>query len=259
MKKRTKDLTGEKFGKLTVIGFDSYKNIGNSTSRSAHWKCQCECGNMVMLDTSSLKYNGRKTCGCSQKSTNGLYGSRLYKIWTGMKQRCFNPNDTQYQNYGGRGIIICDEWRNDFTSFFNWATNNGYKEGLTIDRENVNGNYEPTNCRWATQKEQMRNTRFNRNLTIDGETKIVAEWIDTSTIKPKTFRERVRSNVSEDRILQTDIRTRIFMEINGKKLSVKELSDLTGINQDTIRRRINKGCSYEDVIKPAKIGNNQWS
>lgn len=109
---------------------------------------------------------------------HGKTRTRLYDTWHHMKQRCYNSNDKNYKYYGGRGIAVCDEWKDDFISFHNWATNNGYKEGLTIDRIDVNGNYEPNNCRWFNRKQQARNRRNTRMITCKGETKPLAEWCE---------------------------------------------------------------------------------
>lgn len=127
---------------------------------------------------------------------HGQKNSRLYNIWDTMKQRCFNSNQKDFKNYGGRGIIICEEWL-DFTNFYNWAMDNGYKENLTIERTDVNGNYELSNCLWVTTQEQARNTRKNHFITINGEIKTIAEWSEISGIPPKTLRYRIVNNWDE--------------------------------------------------------------
>lgn len=117
--------------------------------------------------------------------------ARLYNIWRNMKQRCYNKNHAKYKNYGGRGIQVCDEWRTDFMLFYNWAINNGYKDNLTIDRIDVNGNYEPDNCRWATPKQQSRNTTKNRYYTINNETHCLSEWCEILNLNYKTIYARI--------------------------------------------------------------------
>lgn len=171
------DLTGKRFGRLNVIEY-----YGISAKKQIYWLCNCDCGSQVYVKTTDLTGNRKKSCGCLQQETgssNYKYGcrtNRLYCIWRGMKARCLNINSKSYSEYGERGISICKEWLNDFASFQSWALNNGYAKNLTIDRIDANGNYEPSNCRWANMKTQQNNKRNNRYLVIDGETKTLAEW-----------------------------------------------------------------------------------
>lgn len=157
------DLTNQKFHFLTVI-----KRIENRVEKNgkqrAQWLCKCDCGNYHASTTYLLTSGSVKSCGCfkfaSRNSTHGLTKTRLHQIWSHMRKRCNCKTDKNYSNYGGRGIKICDEW-NDFLNFYNWSMENGYEEHLTIDRIDVNGNYEPSNCRWISFEEQQRNKTNN--------------------------------------------------------------------------------------------------
>lgn len=128
--------------------------------------------------------------------------TRLYSIWTSMKTRCYNSNHEAYARYGGRGIAVCDEWRNDFMSFYNWALSHGYNDTLTIDRIDNNKGYEPNNCRWTTRKQQSRNLRNNKNITINGETRCLTEWCNILGLNYYTVWERLNYGWSVKKALE---------------------------------------------------------
>lgn len=198
MKKSTLLKKGDTFGRLTVINL-AYKRqyVSPSCKKETHeyYNCICSCGNKLVVCKTSLKNGNTKSCGCLKNeviSTHKKTKTRLYRIWMSMKRRCFNSNDFHhYKNYGARGITICNEWKNNFIVFYSWALSNGYKDNLTIDRIDVNGNYEPNNCRWSTIKEQERNRRNNRFITHKGETHCVSEWAEITGIKAATIRSRL--------------------------------------------------------------------
>lgn len=153
------DLTGERFGRLVVL---RQVDSANSMSR---YECLCDCGNKTIVYGNNLRRGYTQSCGCYRHEcekvntrTHGREPRRIYRIWSGMLNRCNNPNNGRYKHYGGRGITVCGEWH-DFTAFRDWALSHGYREDLSIDRINNDGNYEPDNCRWATAKEQAQNKR----------------------------------------------------------------------------------------------------
>lgn len=187
---RHPDLTGLRFGKLKVIS--------RSETRKGlrYWKCKCDCGNYTNVSSTNLKYGGILSCGCfytERLKTHGLSDTRLYRIYSGMKTRCYNPNTKAYHHYGGRGISICDEWlgENGFMNFYDWAMENGYSDNLSIDRIDVNGNYEPNNCRWATQETQTRNKRNNLIIEYKGVSKTLVEWSEEIGISYSILNDRI--------------------------------------------------------------------
>lgn len=176
------DLVGKKFGRLTVVS-EAEKRYTKGGHSKRMWNCACDCGNKKILPTRNLTSGNTKSCGCYKKdrnvehfTTHGMTKTRLYSIWISMKDRCYRETVLQYKDYGGRGITVCDEWLNDFQSFYDWAIANGYKENLTIERKNVNGNYCPENCCWITKAEQSRNKTNCHYITYKGETKTLSEW-----------------------------------------------------------------------------------
>lgn len=171
---------GKKYGMLTIIG-----DAGYSEDRHVQVKCQCDCGEIVVKKLTYLKCGDVLSCGCKRYTHDGItsrWKERLYRIWSNMKNRCNNPNECGYKNYGGRGITYCNEWET-YPPFRTWALENGYSDDLTIDRINVNGNYEPSNCRWVNMKTQSNNTRRNIYVTYNGETHTMAEWSEITGIK----------------------------------------------------------------------------
>lgn len=198
MKKNYKDLTGQKFGRLTVIG------LHETETRKTYWVCQCDCGNIKIVRSDSLQNGSIRSCGCLKKEQDkinleanhkhNMSGTRIYEIWQGMKKRCYNPRDLRYHRYGGRGITVCNEWKNDFKSFYLWAINHGYSENLTIDRIDNDKGYSPDNCRWADRTTQCRNRSTNVNITIGNSTRTLTEWCEIFKVSYETVNARYERN-----------------------------------------------------------------
>lgn len=185
------DITGQKFNRLKVV-----KRIENSSFRKARWLCQCECGNFTEVSGDNLRNGNVKSCGCliadknKQRTTHRKSNIRLYNIWRNMKARCNCKTNPFYKNYGERGIKICSDWIM-FENFYNWSINNGYNENLSIDRIDVNGNYEPNNCRWIPLSKQAYNKRDSIMININGEEKCLAEWCKLYNVKYTTIYRRI--------------------------------------------------------------------
>lgn len=209
------DLTGQKFGRLTVIEYRGIKNT------FAQWLCKCDCGNSVEVIGRSLRTGNTRSCGClcrelsterllkrNSNSVVVLGHTRLKTIWRAMLQRCDNPSYKSYNIYGGRGIKVCNEWR-EFANFMEWAITNGYNENAprgecTIDRIDCDGNYEPSNCRWVSTREQNQNRRTPvQKFSYKGVTHTLPEWSNIVGMDVKVIRERLRMGWSMRRALYT--------------------------------------------------------
>jgi hypothetical protein len=197
-----KDLTGKRFGRLVVLRL--YCHGGNG--KSVKWVCKCDCGKTVNIASSHLLNGSTQSCGCYheeqfRKSTikHHMSNTRLYNIWNRMIRRCECDTEKAFINYGARGISVCEEWH-ESKNFFDWALANGYDDSLTIDRINVNGNYEPSNCRWITKKEQAYNKRNSIMIEYQGETKCLAEWCKILGIKYGTAKDRYKGGLPLEKV-----------------------------------------------------------
>lgn len=198
-KQKGDNLIGQRFGKLVVLELCKER----APDRHYLWRCKCDCGNYKNIMGKFLKSGHSKSCGCITKRPYDTK-SRLYHIWCGMKQRCFIKKSDAYNNYGGRGIVVCDEWKNDFISFQNWAFDNGYEDNLTIERLNVNDGYNPSNCTWITKEEQACNKRNNHFFVKDGRKRTVADIEKELGLSQGTIYHRLKSGWSvEDAISKT--------------------------------------------------------
>lgn len=205
---KVNDLTGKKFGKLTVVS-----RAGNSKTGKAMWNCVCDCGKQKKNPVSGydLKSGKVRSCGClyfecnkGSNKTHGKSKTRLYHVWSSMKGRCQNQNATEYSNYGGRGIRVCNAWMKDFEEFERWAIASGYKElphgECTLDRINSDGDYSPENCRWVNMKRQNNNRRNNRKVVVGGKKFSLTEASNMSGIEPATLCWRIDNGWKENEL-----------------------------------------------------------
>ena len=203
-----KNLTGCNFGRLKVIDIDLERTC-EANKRRTYWICKCKCGNLMSTRSDGLQSGHTKSCGCLKKEQNKINlskahthkqsNTKLYAVWNSMKMRCHNKQNGSYPRYGGRGIKVCREWFKSYEPFYNWAMSNGYKEGLTIDRKNNSGNYEPSNCRWITNKEQCRNRRTNIKINYDSRIMTLMEFSEITKINYSCLLARCKRWISEYR------------------------------------------------------------
>lgn len=267
------DLTNRKFGLLTVCQYIGEKEDKNDRIVRL-WKCKCDCGGEIIAKENSLLKGERRSCGCINRKQMSELGKsqrkhgarsdnatpsdvRLYNVWNSIIERTTNPKSRVWNAYGGRGITICDEWRNSFESFKEWAEKNGYKDELTIDRINNDMGYTPENCRWATYKQQNNNRRSNVNITIDEETHTLAEWSEISGINRWTITDRLKKNpnISKEELFAPPVRHNRFeqkIEIDGETKTIEEWSNISGVHKELIWIRLKNGWDVSAAIfKPS--------
>lgn len=195
------DILCKKFGRLTIISYshcvDKYSKKGHSFIH--YYTCLCDCGKYCVVERNSVREGHTLSCGCLNKdfckkqfSKHRLTKDPLYKIYYRIIRRCYDKKDVSYKNYGQRGIVVCSLWKEDFYNFYNWAINNGYKKGLSIDRIDNNYGYSPDNCRWATAKEQSNNKRNNIIVEWKGEQHTLKQWAEILNVNYKKLWERTQ-------------------------------------------------------------------
>lgn len=190
------DLQGQRFGHLIVLTSDRRRG------RKA-WLCQCECGNRTVVITADLNSGNIKGCGCLVR-LHGMSKTRAHRTWRLMLTRCFNSHERSWKLYGGRGIKVCDRWKQSFLNFY--GDMGDPPPGMSIDRINNDGNYEPENCRWATAKEQARNKSSSRLLSYGGKTQSMAAWAEERGIRLGTLHARLVRGWSVERAINVPIR-----------------------------------------------------
>ena len=203
---KVKDLSGQRFGRLIAI-----KVSGKALNGNMMWECKCDCGNTTYVHSTSLVSGSTVSCGCyhrervhETKYKHGETKTRLYRIWSGMFSRCYGSRPKFVSAYTSRNIRVCDDWK-DYLSFRDWAKSNGYRDDLTLDRIDVNGNYEPQNCRWATQKTQQNNRTNNHLLTYNGKTQTMSQWADELGVRAMAIQHRIARGWTAEEALSIPI------------------------------------------------------
>lgn len=219
---KLKDISGQKFGRLTAV-----ERIDTDKRGELIWLCQCECGNTTKVRSSHLRNGRTKSCGCLKRERtierNFKHGAcqngettRLYITWRNMRRRCQDPEEKNYENYGGRGISVCEKWQ-DFRNFQKWAKNNGYKEDLEIDRIDNDGDYCPENCRWVTHQKQSNNKRTNRLIEFNGRVKTLAQWARELDIKYISLYMRLKRGWSVEKAFTEPINEQMSRAKTGEQ------------------------------------------
>ena len=251
------DLTGQRFGRLTVL----YRDDSFAKDGHACWICQCDCGALVPVRSSLLRQGGTRSCGClardltiARSKTHGMTKTKIHRIWAGMKRRCFCETDNHYPLYGGRGITICDEWREDFVTFYDYVSKLEHfdEDGYTLDRINNNGNYEPGNVRWATVKQQAQNRRTSHTVEINGEKINVTEVARRAGVGRTTIQRRLAKGEKGEQLLRPSICQSHIIEINGEAMILADVARLAGVTKKTIYDRLARGETGERLLRPAR-------
>lgn len=250
------DIIGKRFGGLVVLRRVEDK-ISPKGYKKPQYVCACDCGNTKVVVKGNLLTGNTTSCGCYKKELDHKrflkHGyaenpDKLYQKWLSMRDRCFNPKATSYKNYGARGIRVCTEWDN-YISFREWAFANGYKDGLTIDRIDVDGDYEPNNCRFATMKEQNNNRRTTNFHTYNGKTQSEMKWAEEYGISYGALKTRLKYGWSFEDALNTPVKPfEHLVEYEGETHNIKQWARLRGISSDALSGRLERGWSFEDAI-----------
>ena len=263
-KNKFKDETGNRYGKLVVI-MRAPDRIDAKGEKHTRFICKCDCGNYTEEDGHTLRIGHAKSCGCLKVEASTIHGgkgSRLYGVWCGIKRRCYNPNLPSFKYYGARGIGICDEWKDDFAAFRDWAFSHGYDENAekfecTIDRINVNKGYSPDNCRFVSMKVQANN-RTN-TVKIDsghGEMVTVNDISEATGIANYTIRSRIDSGWTYDQIINTPVANIYSYGMASGTRS--DFDAVLGFEDGTIAKRMRHGMNFEEAIQ-TPVANNATS
>lgn len=220
------DLTGEKYGYLTVMG-----RAPQDTYYGSKWRCKCVCGKECVVLSSNLRSGRQTSCGCiktlkaiQRNTTHGVSGNAIYTCWKDMIHRCENPRHASYPDYGGRGIKICEEWHEP-KIFYDWSISHGWKKGLTLDRIDNDRDYEPSNCRWTTWEVQANNKRKNHSITYNGKTQTIAQWSIECDIPYDTLYSRIaKRGWNIERALTTPVKRKD--DVDGQSRASNDIRDI---------------------------------
>jgi hypothetical protein len=251
------DLTGQKFGLLTVTGWAGRSDVNVSTRRRQFvnfWLCECECKdpdyNPITTDTRCLRSGNTSSCGCKRRK-HLMTGTKVYITWSSMIGRCLNPKNDDYLNYGGRGVTVCDRWKESFESFY--GDMGDPPDGCTLDRIDNSLGYSPENCRWATRKQQNRNRRDNRWITWNGETRLLVSWgedprLSSKGITAAYLARRLHSGWDLERAMTQPADNRVTF--NGETLTMMEWSKRLGVREgnNIVSKRLRYGWTLEDAV-----------
>lgn len=249
-------MIGQRFGRLVVLHLDHQKSV---TEKRSWWRCVCDCGNHKSISQKKLKTGHTKSCGClliewtrSMGQSRRTHGEAInetpeYKTWSGMLQRCENPNAHHYARYGGRGIRVCRRWHR----YENFISDVGRKPSSrhSLDRIDPNGNYEPRNTRWATPKQQARNRTDNRRIQFNGENLTLAEWAERLNTSLQTIRQRLVKGWSVQRTLTTPVHRSRTLTVEGVTKTVREWADQIGLTDKALYQRLKQGWSPERAVR----------
>ncbi|PGK52211.1 hypothetical protein CN918_30950 [Priestia megaterium] len=255
------DLTGQVFGKLTVL-----KRVGSNKHKQVIYSVQCSCEDQTVFDVvaNDLRKGQTVSCGCKRRP-HGLSRSKLYRAWTNMKNRCDRENDISYKNYGARGITYTKEWA-QFIPFRDWALANGYEDGLSLERKNVNGHYEPSNCTWVQLSDQHKNKRINIFITYNGETKIQKDWAKYFNVPYSNIIRWYENGVIEEKFdeLSKGIvyskKEAAFIIYKGKKKKREEWAEYFDVSLASITRWKRLGIleeKFDDLSKGINLNREE--